>query len=133
MSPRSPARKASGVPEKVREVKQCKSCPWRVGSVPGRDIPGYDRALHEGLRETVEGGLGSLGQSIKRMACHVSRPGKDVVCAGWLENQLGVGNNFAVRLAVVAGDLPAPVVDGEQHESLEATLGESEDENEDDG
>lgn len=56
------------------------------------------------------------------MACHYSKLGEEFPCAGWLYNQLGVGNNLAVRLAVMSGRLPAPTVDGEQHERFEDTL-----------
>ena len=56
------------------------------------------------------------------MACHYSKPGEEFVCAGWLHHQLGVGNNISVRLAVATRKLPVPEVDGEQHESFEATL-----------
>lgn len=103
-------------------IKQCKSCPWRVGCVPDRDIPnGYSCELHEGLRNTIASGIASIGAS-RAMACHYSKPGEEFACAGWLKNQLGVGNNIGVRLAVATGRMPAPEVDGPQHESFEDTL-----------
>lgn len=111
--------------EEPKRIKQCKSCPWRVDCVPEEDIPGgYCVALHENLRDTIKSGLESLplGGPLRAMACHHSRPGAEFVCAGWLHNQLGSGNNIAARLAVMTGKWPVPDVDGEQHEQFEDTL-----------
>lgn len=106
-------------------ARQCLSCPWRVDCVPERDIPhGYNAKMHEALRDrTIRSGLDSLfGSRITAMACHHSKIGEEFVCAGWLHNQLGVGNNLAVRIAVSSGRLPRPEIDGDQHESFEDTL-----------
>lgn len=109
---------------KVEAVRQCATCPWRVTTVPDRDIPnGYHADLHESLRDTIQTGLDSLFRSCRTaMACHYSKLGEEFVCAGWLHNQLGPGNNIGIRLAVAAGKLPVPTVDGDQHESFEDTL-----------
>lgn len=107
------------------KIHQCKSCPWRVDCEPETDIPGgYCVKLHEGLANTIKSGLESLplGGPIRAMACHHSKPGAEFVCAGWLDNQIGPGNNIAARLAVMTGKWPVPVVDGEQHERFEDTL-----------
>lgn len=105
-------------------VKQCKSCPWRVGCVPDKDIPnGYSVTLHKALAKTIQSGLGSLFADERHvMACHYSKPGEEFYCAGWLANQLGPGNNLGVRLAVLQGKMPAPEIDGPQHERFEDTL-----------
>lgn len=104
-------------------VKQCQSCPWRVGCVPERDIPNYSRDLHEGLAGTIQSGLESIGCPVRRaMACHYSKPGEEFPCAGWLANQLGSGNNIGLRIAVMTDRIPAPIIDGEQHETFEDTL-----------
>jgi len=105
-------------------VRQCKSCPWKVATVPDRDIPnGYSVRLHESLRCSIRSGLDSLfGGPLRAMACHYSKPGKEFACAGWLHNQFGVGNNIGVRLAIATRKLPVPKVDGDQHESFEDTL-----------
>ena len=105
-------------------ARQCATCPWKVGTVPDRNIPnGYSAKLHKSLRGTIQTGLDSLFRSCRTMmACHYSKPGEDFVCAGWLYNQLGVGNNISVRLSVATGRLPVPEVDGDQHESFEDTL-----------
>ena len=107
----------------MKTVNQCKSCPWRVGCVPDRDIPRYRRELHEGLRGTIRTGLDSITSNVRIMACHYSEVGNEFACAGWLANQLGDGNNIGVRMAVSAGHLPVPILDGEQHKCFEDTLG----------
>lgn len=106
------------------EVKQCKSCPWRTSCDPEADIPRYSLKLAKGLKNTIASGLESLlGESARRvMACHYSEPGKEFACAGWLHNQAGTGNNIGVRLAIMTGNLPAPVIDGPQHLTFEDTL-----------
>lgn len=108
--------------QKRATVRQCPSCPWRVDCVPERDIPnGYSCDLHEQLRETIARDT-SISATLRIMACHYSKLGEEIPCAGWLHNQLGVGNNITVRLAVIRGRLPAPEVDGEQHQTFEETL-----------
>lgn len=106
----------------MKTVKQCKSCPWRIGCVPDRDIPRYSRELHEGLRGTIKSGIDSLTSSLRIMACHYSKPGDEFACAGWLANQLGDGNHIGVRMAVSSGHLPLPDLDGPQHRCFEDTL-----------
>lgn len=105
-------------------IRQCATCPWKVATVPDRDIPnGYKVEMHEALRGTIQSGLDSLFRPCKTaMACHYAKRGEEFVCAGWLHNQLGVGNNIAVRLAVATGQLPVPEVDGDQHDRFEDTL-----------
>ena len=104
-------------------ARQCATCPWKLTTVPDRDIPnGYNVTLHETLRGTIRTGLDSLRGCNRAMACHYSKPGEEFACAGWLYNQLGVGNNISVRLAVATGRMPIPEVDGEQHENFEDTL-----------
>lgn len=107
-------------------VKQCPTCPWRVDCDPERDIPnGYSVELHEHLRCTINEGLAAFnpsGGTMRIMACHYSKCGEEFACAGWLHNQIGVGNNIGVRIAVSRGRLPVPEIDGEQHERFEDTL-----------
>lgn len=107
----------------MRTVAQCKSCPWRVGCDPDAQIPGYNRELHNNLRGTIKSEMASLpGDTLRIMACHYSKTGEEHACAGWLHNQIGAGNNIAVRLGVLAGRLPIPEIDGEQHATFEDTL-----------
>jgi hypothetical protein len=111
-----------------KRVHQCKSCPWKVTTDPVRDIPNYVPELARSLDGTIATcPMQSLapvlgGAPMRIMACHYSKPGEEIPCAGWLENQLGPGNNIGVRLLMVQGKLPVPVTEGEQHERYEDTL-----------
>lgn len=113
-------------------MRQCKACPWKVSTVPERDIPnGYDAAKHANLKNTIArpGDLCGLGGGLRAMACHEFPVGAEQPCVGWLAHQLGPGNNIALRLVAMRDkryrDL---VLDGAQHETFEATLGGGSDE-----
>ena len=102
-----------------KTTKQCKACPWRVDVIPARDVPGYEPGLYDRMRATLRDGLDSLAPGTRMsMACHHQVDGEELPCAGWIHNQLGVGNNLAVRINVGSGRLPVPQVIGEQHEIL---------------
>lgn len=104
---------------------QCANCPWKVGADTAT-IPGYSRAQHRALRDTIAdpGNASGLARgSLKAMACHKSPEGADRVCVGWAVHQLGRGNNLALRLQAMRDpELQDLRVEGPQHESLEATL-----------
>jgi hypothetical protein len=105
-----------------KTITQCKSCPWRVDCEPDKDIPnGYCVELHASLRRTISEGVESIDNP-HMMACHYSKPGEEFACAGWIFNQAGVGNNVGVRLRLMRGDLPVPIVVGKQHETFADTL-----------
>lgn len=103
--------------------KQCAKCPWRVDVDP-HDIPnGYCEVKHAGLADTIaRPGDFRPSSTLRMMACHESKPGKERACVGWLANQLGPGNNIALRLAAMAGRVDAFELVGEQHERFEDTL-----------
>lgn len=106
---------------------QCKACPWRKDVVATKDIPGgYSKEKHRGLKATiaVPGDARGAFNPPRLMACHESGRGAEVVCVGWLHNQLGVGNNIGVRLQAMTGAFPQHKVVGEQHKRFEDTLGE---------
>lgn len=113
---------------KSKTITQCTTCPWKVGCVPERDIPNYQLDLAKKLDRTIaaspEDSLRAAlsGDGLQSMACHYSKSGEEIPCAGWIHNQLGPGNNIAVRLRVMGGHLPIPKVDGDQHERYEDTL-----------
>lgn len=81
----------------------CPSCPWRVDQ-HAQDIPNFSLALAEGLAATCPDhrGLGpAFGAPL--FACHQSKVGAEVHCAGWLAK---VGRTHPnVRLSVVQGRL----------------------------
>jgi hypothetical protein len=106
-------------------TKQCEKCPWRVDVDPN-DIPnGYCEAKHRGLQSTIaEPGAINIGGDLPMMACHESKVGKEVPCVGWMANQLGPGNNIALRLWA-RRNLKKPLeLVGEQHVCFEDTLPE---------
>lgn len=103
--------------------RQCKACPWRVDCEPTTDIPnGYSCDLHKGLANTISDGGLNLGGTLRIMACHESPLGKEKMCVGWLDNQLGAGNNIALRLMAIQGRTPKYELVGEQHRTFEDTL-----------
>jgi hypothetical protein len=63
--------------------KPCPSCPWLVGN-DGSDIPNFSLELAEGLRSTCPAGHLGPDFGAPLFACHQSRPGAEILCAGWL-------------------------------------------------
>ena len=104
--------------------RQCKKCPWRVDVDP-HDIPdGYCEVKHAALSSTIaDPKVLQLGGALRMMACHESKPGKEIPCVGWLANQLGPGNNILLRLqARNDRSLTDWELVGEQHRRFEDTL-----------
>lgn len=110
--------------------KQCKACPWKVSTNPDKDIPnGYDREKHKNLRDTIAEPAALGCGSIRMMSCHEYDVGAEMPCVGWLAHQLGPGNNIGLRLRAVRDrELTDFELDGEQHATFEATLGDIEEE-----
>lgn len=111
-----------------RISKQCAKCPWKKSTDP-HDIPGgYSTEKHRELVSTIASGLASLREMPRMMACHESPNGAERPCVGWLNNQLRIGNNIALRMAVHQGALDHLVdfkefeVFGKQHDRLEDTF-----------
>lgn len=103
--------------------KQCKACPWRKDVVPGRDIPGgYCSTKHANLKDTIADGTVGFAGPLKVMACHETPKGKEKACVGWLANQLGPGNNIALRLVASSGRFGRFETVGPQHQRFEETL-----------
>jgi hypothetical protein len=111
------------VTKRPKTAKQCVTCPWKVGADVSL-IPNYVPAMHEKLTCTIADGpsIDTL-RVLRAMACHYSTERENKPCVGWLHNQLGVGNNIGVRLAVMTGRMPVPRVVGDQYETFEETLG----------
>lgn len=74
----------------------CANCPWRVGVVGARDIPGWGPELAAGLARSCR------DDGMKAMACHKSKPGAEVVCAGFVV-QVGFDSIGLRILAVMHG------------------------------
>lgn len=109
---------------RLKRVKQCAKCPWKKAVNP-HDIPnGYTVERHRALRTTIaepDDIESTLGGYVS-MACHET---DSAHCVGWLHNQLGVGNNLGLRLAVrECENIDKLQVVGEQHECFDDTLPE---------
>lgn len=103
--------------------KQCKACPWRKDVRPAEDIPGgYCETKHRALKDTIATpGLVQIGV-VRMMACHESAVGAEQPCVGWVVNQLGPGNNIALRLLALDGRFRNVRTEGPQHARFEDTL-----------
>lgn len=107
----------------LKRTRQCNKCPWRVDVNP-HDIPnGYCETKHRHLESTIAkpGDLSFIGGGeLHVMACHET---DDAHCVGWLMNQLGHGNNIAMRFRMIScGNSNQLKVVGEQHEHFDDTL-----------
>lgn len=105
---------------KLKRLKQCEKCPWRVDVDP-YDIPnGYSLEQHKALESSIAKDTSFGTGSIQIMACHEMH---DAHCIGWLVNQLGDGNNIPMRIAMMGCLNGAGIKTvGEQHETFEDTL-----------
>lgn len=105
---------------RLKRVQQCAKCPWRKSTDP-HDIPnGYSPQKHRALKGTIAepGVLRSLLGKV--MACHETH---DAHCLGWLVNQIGPGNNIALRIHIRSClNVDKIRLRGEQHECFEDTL-----------
>jgi hypothetical protein len=105
--------------ERCAVRRPCPSCPWRVDQ-DASDIPNFSLDLAERLERTTHGEIGA-----PMFACHQSREGEEIVCAGWLA-RYGY-NSIAVRMMVLAGRVSPealePGVDWpELHETFEDVI-----------
>ena len=110
---------------RLKKPKQCHNCPWRVDSDPYA-IPGYSSGMHQDLENTIaDPGVINLG--VNAMACHDSPEDQQYFCIGWLDNQLGVGNNIGLRLQMRHCENSHEIeVFGKQHQRFEDTLPDEE-------
>ena len=108
---------------KLQRTAQCAGCPWIVGNDP-RDIPnGYSAERHRALASTIATPADPAGMTsceLHVFACHETERAH---CVGWLMNQLGPGNNIALRMRVRnCSNLAAVRLRGEQHRNFADTL-----------
>lgn len=109
---------------KLKRLRQCQKCPWKVATDP-REIPGgYREDLHHALACTIaEPGAYRPSGEMHLMACHEHAPGEEAHCVGWLMHQLGPGNNISLRIAAMdCENIRLVQLDGEHHERFEDTL-----------
>jgi hypothetical protein len=110
------------MPWKLKRLRQCDKCPWKVSTNP-HDIPhGYSEEQHRNLTSTIAA-PGVINDKANAMSCHEHDPGEEAHCVGWLMNQLGPGNNIPLRLRVMdCENIQHVQLDGTQHEKLEDTF-----------
>jgi Family of unknown function (DUF6283) len=103
--------------------KPCPACPWRVDQ-DAAAIPHFSLDLAEQLAGTCPDDR-NMGPDFgsAQFACHQSRPGAAIVCAGWLAV---VGHRHpAVRVAVLTGATPHEALSpGEDWPELHSHYGE---------
>ena len=107
---------------KLKRTVQCAKCPWRVDVDPTEIPNGYSEDKHCALKDTIAGEFrpSDLFGTLHIMACHETH---DAHCIGWLMNQLGPGNNIALRLSMRnCTNVNKVRLIGEQHECFEDTL-----------
>ena len=78
--------------------KPCPSCPWRIDQ-DAQSIPNFSLDLAERLERTTHGDFGAT-----IFACHQSREGEEIPCAGWLA--IYGYDSIAIRMMVIAGRVP---------------------------
>ena len=105
---------------RLKRVRQCDKCPWKVSTNP-HDIPrGYTVEKHKALENTIAKDLCFGTGTLNVMHCHET---DDAHCIGWLKNQLGRGNNIPLRLTMMSCTNADKIETiGEQHECFEDTL-----------
>lgn len=108
---------------KLRRTVQCKHCPWKVGTDPHSIPDGYCETKHANLKNTIAKPGEINLREMQVMACHHSEIGDEDYCVGWLNHQLGVGNNIGLRIYMLkCENLSELRVIGEQHKIFEDTL-----------
>lgn len=109
--------------EKLPRTAQCKACPWIKGSDPHAIPRGYDVEKHKALAGTIADPadpLAGLRGPLRIFGCHDEH---EAPCVGWLNNQLGDGNNIALRLALRnCTNVNRLRLRGEQHPTFNDTL-----------
>lgn len=112
---------------KLKRTNQCAKCPWKVSTNPF-DIPdGYCEVWHANLKDTIsQNPLDFLHGNQKSMACHHSNGTDEMYCVGWLNHQLGIGNNIGLRIRMMSCENIGEIKTiGEQHIKFEDTLPKS--------
>lgn len=108
---------------KLLRTVQCAKCPWKVSTNPF-DIPdGYCPVKHAKLKTTIAE-EGRINLTVNNaMACHHSTGDDQMYCVGWLNHQLGVGNNIGLRIKMMSCENIRDLkIKGKQHQRFQDTL-----------
>jgi hypothetical protein len=105
----------------LNRIVQCAKCPWKVSTNPHTIPDGYSVERHRALECTIAKDLNiTIGNA---MACHHSNGNDEMYCIGWLNNQLGPGNNIGLRIKFMSCENGRDIkVKGKQHLHFEDTL-----------
>jgi len=107
---------------KLKRVRQCDKCPWKVSTDPHEIPDGYSEERHRALACTIAE-PGSFRGTAHVMSCHEHSTEDGAYCVGWLSHQLGPGNNLGLRMRMLdCENVGALRLDGEQHQTFEDTL-----------
>lgn len=103
---------------------QCKLCPWRVNTDPNLIPNGYSVENHKNLACTIaDPNSQIITNKIQAMSCHEHSNDEQVYCIGWLYNQLGRGNNIALRIEFMHCENANEIkLNGKQHLTFKDTL-----------
>ncbi len=111
---------------KLKRTVQCAKCPWKVDTNPHEIPDGYCELKHKNLEDTIAKDTSfSFNQPLKVMACHHSKDTDENAehCVGWLNNQLGVGNNIGLRISMMnCENIKDLTIIGEQNDRFQDTL-----------
>jgi hypothetical protein len=111
---------------KLKRTIQCDKCPWKVDTNPHEIPDGYCELKHKNLEDTIaKDTYFSFNQPLKVMACHHSKDTNENAehCVGWLNNQLGIGNNIGLRISMMnCKNIKDLTIIGEQHDRFQDTL-----------
>jgi hypothetical protein len=103
--------------------RQCAKCPWKKSTNPLEIPDGYSVEKHRALVDTIAKPGVLDHHELRIMACHETVIDEEKPCVGWLVNQLGPGNNLALRMKVICHNIDANVETvGEQHKTFADTL-----------
>lgn len=108
----------------LNRVAQCAKCPWKLKTDPHQIPDGYCTIKHGNLSSTIaQEGVLNLDGPLHIMACHSSKENAPEACVGWLDNQLGPGNNIGLRLRAMSWkNIDQIRTFGDQHQAFEDTL-----------
>lgn len=82
----------------------------------------YDEDVHQSLISTIAkpADLRGILGDLESMACHAEQQAQ---CVGWLENQIGPGNNIGLRIRLMSCTNADQIKTfGKQHQRFEDTL-----------
>lgn len=111
----------------LKRTTQCAKCPWKVSTDPHTIPRGYSVEKHQVLSKTIasDNELASLlgDAPLHAMSCHEHDAEEQTYCVGWLMNQLGPGNNIALRMTMRdCTNIRDAILVGDQHDHFEDTL-----------